>query len=138
MLKDLIAAMAKIAQQQAQTVPDDQAVEVQALFPAWAPDRGYPAGFRVQYNGILYKCLQSHTSQSDWTPDASPSLWAKVLIPDPTIIPAWEQPDSTNPYSKGDKVTHNGKTWESLVDNNVWEPGAVGTEGQWKEAPAEA
>mgnify|MGYP000158195190 CR=1 FL=1 len=131
MLKDLIAAMAKIAQQQAQTVPDDQAIEVQALFPTWAPDRGYTAGFRAQYNGTLYKCLQSHTSQSDWTPDASPSLWAKVLIPDPTVIPAWEQPDSTNPYSKGDKVTHNGKTWISLVDNNVWEPGA--TEGQWKE-----
>lgn len=138
MLKDIISAMAKIAQQQAMTVPDDQAAEVQALFPEWAADRGYTTGFRVQYNGTLYKCLTAHTSQSDWTPEASPSLWAKVLIPDPTVIPAWEQPDSTNPYSKGDKVTHSGRTWESLVDNNVWEPGAQGTEAQWKEVPTEA
>jgi chitodextrinase len=138
MLKDIISAMAKIAQQQAMTVPNDQAAEVQALFPEWAADRGYTAGFRVQYNGTLYKCLTAHTSQSDWTPEASPSLWAKVLIPDPTVIPAWEQPDSTNPYSEGDKVTHSGKTWESLVDNNVWEPGAQGTEAQWKEVPTEA
>ena len=51
------------------------------------------------------------------------------------ILP-WVQPDSTNPYAKGDKVTHIGKTWESLVDNNVWEPGAVGTENLWKEVAA--
>ena len=38
------------------------------------------------------------------------------------------QPDSTNPYAKGDKVTHNGKTWQSTTDNNVWEPGVYGWE----------
>ena len=64
----------------------------------------------------------------------TPRVWAAVLmrdrisslIPDPDVIPEWEQPDSTNPYSKGDKVTHNGKTWVSDVDNNVWEPGVYG------------
>ena len=55
-----------------------------------------------------------------------PALWAKVLIPDETVVPEWEQPDNTNPYSTGDKVTHNGKTWVSDVDNNVWEPGVYG------------
>jgi hypothetical protein len=49
-----------------------------------------------------------------------------VLIPDPDVIPEWEQPDSTNPYMKGDKVAHNSKTWVSDVDNNVWEPGVYG------------
>ena len=49
-----------------------------------------------------------------------------MLIPDETIIPEWEQPDSTNPYSAGDKVMHNGKTWVSDIDNNVWEPGVYG------------
>ena len=63
----------------------------------------------------------------------SPSLFARVLIEDPTVIPEWIQPDSTNPYMRGDKVTHNNKTWESLVDNNVWEPGTVGTEALWQE-----
>ena len=78
------------------------------------------------YNGILYKVLTAHTSQDDWTPDAAPSLFTKVLIPDETVIFEWEQPDSTNTYSAGDKVTHNGKTWVSDIDNNSWEPGVYG------------
>lgn len=78
------------------------------------------------YDSVLYKVLQAHTSQADWMPDVSVSLFAKILIPDPTVIPEWEQPESTNPYMKGDKVTHNGKTWVSNIDNNVWEPGVYG------------
>ena len=96
------------------------------FYPEWSEGQAYTAGFKVQYGGTLYKCLNAHTSQDDWTPAVSPSLFSKVLIPDENIILEWEQPDSTNPYMKGDKVTHNGKTWESLVDNNVWEPGEYG------------
>lgn len=105
---------------------DEQALAVPALYPAWRSGVYYEVGIRVLYNGILYKVLTAHTSQDDWTPDAAPSLFAKVLIPDETVIPEWEQPDSTNPYSAGDKVTHNGKTWVSDIDNNVWEPGVYG------------
>ena len=105
---------------------DEQALAVPVLYPAWRSGVNYAAGIRVLYNSILYKVLTAHTSQDDWTPDAAPSLFAKVLIPDETIIPEWQQPDSTNPYSAGDKVTHNGKTWVSDIDNNVWEPGAYG------------
>ena len=112
------------------TVDDNTALRMVEFYPQWATDTDYAAGFKVQYNGTLYKCLTAHTSQADWTPDAAPSLWAKVLIPDPDIIPEWEQPDSTNPYMQGDKVMHNGKTWTSTVDNNVWEPGVYG----WSEA----
>ena len=105
---------------------DEQALAVPALYPAWRSGVYYEVGIRVLYNGILYKVLTAHTSQDDWTPDAAPSLFAKVLIPDETVIPEWEQPDSTNPYMKDDKVTHNGKTWVSDVDNNVWKPGVYG------------
>ena len=92
----------------------------------------------MSYEGELYVCLQAHTSQTDWAPTAAPSLWAKVLeagTPDtPTEeVPEWVQPDSTNPYPLGARVKHNGKVWESLVANNVWEPGAVGTETVWRE-----
>lgn len=112
---------------------DEQALQVPELYDSWSGDAvPYKAGMRLNYNGILYKVLQDHISQPDWTPDAAPSLFAKVLVADPEVIPEWEQPDSTNGYAKGDRVTHNGTTWESLVDNNVWEPGAVGTEGVWK------
>ena len=88
----------------------------------------YVTGQRVLHNAVLYKVLQDHTSQETWTPEAAPSLFAKVLIPDETVIPEWVQPDSTNPYMKGDKVLHNGKTWTSDIDNNVWEPGVYGWE----------
>ena len=110
----------------AESFTDDVAIEYPELIPAWKTDMDYAIDQRVNYEGIVYKCLQAHTSQDDWTPDVSPSLFAKVLIPDENIIPEWEQPDSTNPYGKGDRVTHNGKTWESLVDSNVWEPGVYG------------
>jgi chitodextrinase len=96
------------------------------VYPTWKPDVEYKAGDRVLYNNILYKVVTTHTSQNDWAPIIAPSLFAKVLIPDDNVIPAWEQPDSTNAYATGDKVTHNGKTWISNVDNNVWEPGAYG------------
>ena len=115
---------------------DEQAATVQGLFQAWNAEATYAVGDRVKYNGTLYRCLTEHTAQATWTPTDAPSLWAKVLTdPSGAILP-WVQPDSTNPYMKGDKVMHNGKTWESLVDNNVWEPGAVGTENLWKEVAA--
>ena len=105
---------------------DEQAVRVTTIFPAWDAAAAYAAGDRVRYGGVLYKCLTAHTAQASWKPTDAPSLWAKVLTdPSGEILP-WEQPDSTNPYQKGDKVTHNGKTWVSTVDNNVWEPGAYG------------
>ena len=111
----------------AQGITDAEAITATCLHPKWNGNSvQYTAGQRVQDDGILYTVLQAHTSQSDWKPAAAPSLFAKVLIPDPTVIPEWEQPDSTNPYAKGDKVAHNGKTWVSDIDGNVWEPGVYG------------
>lgn len=109
-----------------QTLSDADALEIAAAYPEWSDLNHYTAGAKTRYGGTLYKCLQDHTAQAAWTPPALPSLWAKVLIPDDGTIPAWEQPGSTNPYMKGDKVNHNGKTWISDVDNNVWEPGFYG------------
>lgn len=112
---------------------DDQALTVKDLYGDWSPNGQYSAGDRKNYNKELYRCLQNHTAQSDWNPEAAPSLWAKVLPGQQGQIGEWQQPDSTNGYAAGDKVTHNGKTWESLVDNNIWEPGVIGVEGVWKE-----
>ena len=96
------------------------------LTEAWEPDKEYPVDKRVCYNETLYKVLQAHTSQAQWTPDVAISLYAVILIPDPSVIPEWVQPSSTNPYMKGDKVRHNDLVWVSDVDNNVWEPGVYG------------
>lgn len=112
---------------------DEQAVEAAAMYRAWEVGVKYATGDRRLYADNLYTCLQAHTSQETWKPADAPSLWAKVLIPDPDVIPEWEQPDSTNAYKLGDKVTHNGKTWEcTAVDgagNNTWEPGVYGWTG---------
>ena len=110
------------------SLDDADALEAINLFPVWDVNKedGYKKDERVRYDNILYKCLQDHIPQENWTPVATPSLWAKVLIPDVNVIPEWEQPDSTNPYQIGDKVTHNGKTWENTIANNVWEPGVYG------------
>lgn len=105
---------------------DKQACEVPVLYPAWKNEVNYVAGERVLYNDVLYKVLTSHTSQLDWTPDVAASLFTKVLIPDENVIYPWEQPESTNPYMNGNKVTHNDKTWISTIDNNTWEPGVYG------------
>ena len=107
-------------------VDDNTALRMVEFYPAWASDTDYTAGYKVQHGGRLWRCVQAHTAQTGWEPENAPSLWAKVLIPDETVIPEWEQPDSTNPYSTGDKVMHNGKTWVSDIDNNVWEPGVYG------------
>lgn len=108
------------------SLPDEMAVNTPTLFPPWKPGTVYSADMRVYHIDTLYRCLQTHESQTGWEPTVAPSLWAKVLIVDPATIPEWEQPESTNPYMIGDKVTHNGKSWESTVDNNVWEPGVYG------------
>lgn len=126
---DRAIQLREIIENLSSALPDSEAMEAVELFPRWDGfSKEYSTGDRVRYDGILYKCLQAHTSQETWTPTDAPSLWARVLIPDPDVIPEWIQPDSTNPYMKGDKVTHNGKTWESTVDYNVWEPPTMWTE----------
>lgn len=123
-----------VIEQVAENLKDDEALESAELFSIWNGDGvEYEVGKRVRYGeeNKLYKVLQAHISQPDWTPVAAPSLFAEVLAgQDGTDIGEWAQPDSTNPYMQGDRVTHNGKTWTSDIDNNVWEPGVYG----WTEA----
>ena len=101
---------------------DEQALSVPVLYPMWREGASYAEGDRVLFGGVLFKALQAHDAQAEWTPVAAPSLFAKVLVPVEGEVPAWEQPDSTNGYAEGDKVAHNGATWVSLVNDNVWEP----------------
>lgn len=116
----------------AASMEDETALQYIELFPAWSGNGiSYAVGDRVRYEGTLYKVLQVHTSQPDWTPTAAVSLFAEVLIPDPEVIPDWVQPSSTNPYMKGDKVRFEGKVYESLIDGNVWSPSAY--PAGWKE-----
>ena len=105
---------------------DDTAITAVELFPAWAIGVAYAVGARINYGGLLYKCAQAHTSQADWTPDATPALWVRVDDPGEDW-PEWRQPAGAHDaYEKGYKVNHNEKHWISDVDGNVWEPGVYG------------
>lgn len=108
------------------SLDDESALQGIELFPLWKamPPMEYEVGDRVRYNDTLYKCVQAHTSQSDWTPDVTPALWTEVSIDE---FPEWKQPTGAqDAYRIGDKVSHLEKHWISTVDANVWEPGVYG------------
>ena len=108
------------------TLDDETALTGVELFPLWAIGRAYATGDRVQYNGTLYKCVQAHTSQADWTPDATPALWVVVSIEE---YPEWVQPTGAHDaYNTGDKVSYNGKHYVCTIDGNAYAPDVYG----WK------
>ena len=125
-LRQFIEAVLRIRN----SMDDEQALAEATFFPMWHDDKSYAVDDRVRYGEKLYKCLQSHTAQADWTPDVAVSLW--VRVDDPAIEwPDWRQPTGAqDAYAKGSKVSHNDKHWVSTADNNVWEPGVYG----WDEA----
>ena len=108
------------------SLPDEDALEAVELFQRWAADTEYVTNVRVGYNGKLYRCVQAHTSQNEWTPDATPALWTEVAKPGE--IPVWKQPTGAqDAYQTGDKVHYpdaDGAVYESLIDNNVYSPEA--------------
>ena len=117
----------QLIEQLAVTLDDETALTGVELFPLWATGKSYIIGDRVQYMGTLYKCVQAHTSQADWTPDATPALWVVVSIDE---YPEWVQPTGAHDaYNTGDKVSYNGKHYISTIDANTYAPDVYG----WKE-----
>lgn len=115
-----------LIEQLAITLDDETALTGIQLFPMWKSEKAYVVNDRVQYSSKLYKCIQAHTSQDDWTPDATPALWVVVSIEE---WPEWIQPTGAHDaYAKGAKVTHNGKHWINTLDANSYEPGVYGWE----------
>lgn len=103
---------------------DEEALDNILAYPKWEVGHNYEKDERIRYEDVLYKVLQSHTSQADWTPDVAVSLFVKVSIEE---YPEWVQPQgSHDAYNTGDKVSHNGSHWISKMDANVYEPGVYG------------
>ena len=127
----VMEAVKKMLSTETSELTDEEALQVAALYPTWISKVGEQVnvGERLWYDGKLYKVLQSHTVQEDWTPDTAASLFTEVSIEE---FPEWKQPlGSEDSYMTGDKVSHSGKHWISLVDSNVWEPSVYG----WEEQP---
>lgn len=90
------------------------------LYAMWQSGKAYTVGERIQYGDKLYKCVQAHTSQDDWTPDVTPALWVIVSVEE---WPEFIHPTGAHDvYNKGDKVTYNGKHYISLIDANAYSP----------------
>ena len=114
----------QLIEQLAVTLGDEAALTGVELFPAWVVGKAYAVNDRAQYNGTLYKCVQAHTSQADWTPDKTPALWVGVSLDE---YPEWVQPTGAHDaYNIGDKVTYNGQHYVCTSDANVYAPDVYG------------
>lgn len=126
MKRSLLFKLREFIEEGAENLSDTEALEVPQLFPAWAVGVAYAKDYRVAYDGKLYKVVQAHTSQADWTPDITPALYTEVAKPGE--IPVWKQPTGAqDAYNKGDKVhypTADDPVYESKIDANVWSPEA--------------
>jgi hypothetical protein len=119
---------------QSANLPDDQAMEVADLYPEWVAMKAYAVDEIVKY-GVnadgetqLYKVIQAHTSQEDWKPDVTASLYKAIGFTDDGVS-IWTQPlGSHDAYAKGDVVSFEDQLWISTVDGNVWQPGMYGWE----------
>lgn len=117
-------ALRKLIEKASISLDDESALDGIELFPLWKDDAEYQVGDRIRFNGVLYKCVQAHTSQDSWTPDITPALWVEVSIDE---FPEWKQPlGSEDAYRIGDKVSHLEKHWISAIDYNVYEPSVYG------------
>ena len=113
----------------ATNLTDEDALQAVELFPQWVTGHAYAVDERLQYKNVLYRVVQAHTSQADWTPDITPALFVVVSLDE---WPEFVQPTGAHDaYKKGDKVTFNGKHYISLIDANVYSPAAY--PAGWKE-----
>ncbi len=127
---EAVSSIAFVTLAESGSIDDVTAAEHTEQFAAWESGTPYQVGAIRRYDERLYRCVQAHTSQDDWTPDVATSLWSRVGDP-AEEYPAWSQPvGAHDAYGLGDKVTHNGKHWVSIAAANVWEPGVYG----WEEA----
>lgn len=93
------------------TVDDNTALRMREYYPEWQTGKAYTVGYKVQYNGRLYRVVQAHTSQDGWNPEAALSLWESINeTHDGTI-------DDPIPYS-GNMVLEEGKYY--MQDGEIY------------------
>lgn len=112
----------------AMTLTEEQAMEIATVYPVWEVGKAYAVEDIISYgtNSVgdpqLYKVVQAHTSQADWTPDATPALYDAFGL-DESGYPIWSQPTGAHDaYNTGDIVDYNGTLYQSTIDGNVWSP----------------
>jgi hypothetical protein len=97
--------------------------DMAGMYPPWQVGESVATDDLRAYDGMLWRVVQGHTTQADWTPDVARSLWVRAVAPD--VTPEWVQPlGAHDAWSKGAVVTHEGALYESQVAANVWAPGS--------------
>ena len=112
----------------AMTLTDEEALEIPSVYEPWGVGKSYVSNTILRYgeNGVgdpqLYKVIQAHTSQADWTPDKNASLFKAIGLNN-SGYPVWSKPTGVHDaYNKGDIVDYNGILYESLIDGNAYSP----------------
>ena len=100
---------------------DEEKILLVNIFPRWEVGILVKVGEIYGYQGVLYEVIQEHTTQENWTPDEVPAMFKSHAPLD--LIPEWQRPSgSHDAYNTGDKVSFEGKIYESLIDANTWSP----------------
>lgn len=102
MTRSKAVALRALIEKASASLNDGDALEAKELFPSYAVGVEYKQGFRFRYGSKLYKVLQNHTSQSDWVPDSTPSLYAEVENPG-----QGDSPDNPIPYNNNMELFEN-------------------------------
>jgi len=112
----------------AQSLTTDKALEIPLIYPQYEIGKAYKAGDIIAFghNTVddpqLFKIVQDHTSQSDWNPFDTPTLYEPIGLTEEGY-PIWAKPSgSHDAYNTGDIVDYNGTLYKSLIDGNVYSP----------------
>ena len=118
----------KALQMFAQSLNDEQAMEIATVYPPYKANHNYKTGEMFTYgtNTVgdpqLYRVVQDHTSSALWLPIQSPALYTPIGLTD-SGYPIWSQPTGAHDaYNTGDIVDYNGVLYKSLIDGNTYSP----------------
>lgn len=110
---------------------EEEAMEIATVYDAWRPNKAYKGGeyFTFGVNSVgdpqLYRVIEgkAHTSQAEWTPDITTSLYVPIGLDDEGY-PVWSAPTGAHDaYGEGDIVNYDGVLYESLINGNTIVPG---------------
>jgi hypothetical protein len=112
----------------AQSLDDEKAMEVATVFPEYEVGKAYVINEKFIYgtNEVgdpqLYRVVQAHISQADWTPDTATSLYDAIGL-NKEGYPIWSKPTGAHDaYNNGDIVDYEGTLYKSLINGNIYSP----------------
>lgn len=112
-------------QQLLQANDDTMIIDCEYLVDSWQADANYVVDDIRKFEGQVYRCVQAHTSQSDWTPSQAPALWAIKHTKNKDNPKPFIQPQGAHDaYMLDEVVLYNGQVYISIIDNNAYSPDA--------------